>query len=136
MSTTHQTTTKKNRRVSLVGFAALSGDAIHIRVPDATYVLAAYAWGGPRIRGHAWGTEINRIALENEIGAYSVSWISDTGVITISDLAEDRKFCIREADLMNISPGQMIPVYGRDNPAWKYQQPIIRTMERALPEAA
>jgi len=72
-----QTTTAEYRakcRVSLIGFVSLSNTAIHVRVPDATYLLSSSAWAGLMQRGRAWGTEISRVLVEDEMNAYSVRW--------------------------------------------------------------
>ena len=129
-------TTKQNgkARLSMVGFIQLTEiNSIIARVPGATYLLNNRMWGILIRSRQVFGTEINRVELENQMQANSVFWSIKNGAVIIEDLAESRKFCIREDDLMNISHGQMIPIYGRDNPSWKYQSPIIAEMERALP---
>lgn len=134
-----KTTTKQNgkARLSLVGFVELTKTkTLIVRVPDATYLLSSDAWGALRIRGQTWGTEIARVILEDEMAAQSVHWSVQKGAVIIKDLADGRKFCLRFDDLMGISQGQQIPVYGRDNPAWKYRSPIIAEMEKALPVVA
>ena len=134
-----KTTTKQNgkARLSIVGFAELSStNAIIVRVPEAVYLLSSQAWGTLRYRGRAFGTEISRVALEDEMAAESVQWTISNGAIIINDLAECRKFCLREDDLMSIATGQQLPVYGRDNPSWKYKTPVIQQMEKALPAVA
>ena len=135
MSHPKQTTTAEYRakcRVSLIGFVSLSNTAIHVRVPDATYLLSSTAWAGLMQRGRAWGTEISRVLVEDEMNAYSVRWTNERGMIIIDDLAEGRKFCIREEDLATIQPGQQIPVYGRDSGMWKYTTPTFRAIEKVL----
>lgn len=129
-------TTKQNgkARLSIVGFVQISqASALIVRVPERIFLLSSDAWGALRTRGHAWGTEMSRIILEDEVGANSVHWTVNNGAIIIEDMAEGGKFCLRFDDLMGIQPGQQLPVYGRDNPAWKYQSPVIAQMEKALP---
>lgn len=134
MAHTKQTNSNRKPRLSIVGFVQISNPgALAVRVPDAVYLLSSDAWGALRVRGHAWGTEMSRCVLENKIGAYSVHWTISNEAVLIEDQAECRKFCLRFDDLMGIQPGQQLPVYGRDNPAWKYKSPIIAEMEKALP---
>ena len=121
-------------RLSIVGFVELTEiNSVIARVPGATYLLSNRMWGMLIRSRQVYGTEINRLELEDQMQANSVQWYARDGAVIIDDLAECRKFCIREDDLMSISPGQQIPVYGRDNPAWKYQSPVIAEMEKALP---
>jgi len=136
MTQAKQTTTAACRgrtRVSLIGFASTNNGAIQVRVPDATYLLSSDSWGSLHLRGRAWGTEISRVFVEDEMQANSVRWIVERGMVIIDDLSEGRKYCIREDDLMSIQPGQMIPVYGRDFAGWKYSQPVFKLVERVLP---
>lgn len=136
MSQAKQTTSKESYRakcrVALIGFVSLSNGAVHTKVPDATYLLSADAWAGLLQRGRAWGTELSRVLLEDEMGAYSVRWLNERGMIIIDDMAEGRKFCIREDDLAGLQPGQMIPVYGRDSGMWKYTTPAFKQIENFL----
>ena len=138
MPTTKQTTKQNGRaRLSIVGFVQISqASALVVRVPERIYLLSSDAWGALRTRGHAWGTEMSRFVLEDEIGTNSVHWTVKNGAIIIEDLAEGGKFCLRFDDLMSIQPGQHLPVYGRDNPAWKYRSSVIAELERALPVVA
>lgn len=129
-------TTKQNgkARLSIVGFIELTEiNSVIARVPGATYLLSNRMWGMLIRSRQVFGTEINRLELEDQMQANSVQWSIRNGAVIINDLAECRKFCIREDDLMQISHGQQIPVYGRDNPSWKYQSPVIAEMEKALP---
>ena len=131
-----KTTTKQNgkARLSIVGFVELTDiNSVIARVPGATYLLSNRMWGALIRSRQVYGTEINRLELEDQMQANSVQWFVRNGAVIIDDLAEGRKFCVREDDLMSISPGQQIPVYGRDNPAWKYLTPVIAEMEKALP---
>lgn len=131
------TTQNGKIRLSIVGFVELSGtNSLIARVPGATYLLSSDAWGGLMTRGLAWGTEISRIMIEDEVGANSVRWIVNKSAIIIEDLITENRFCIRFDDLMAISGRQQLPIYGRDNPAWKYRSPIIAEMEKALPVVA
>lgn len=135
MSNNKQTTKTAFRarcRVALIGFASSSNGAVHVKVPDATYLLSSISWAGLHQRGRAWGTELSRVLVEDEIGANSVRWLCEQGMIIIDDLAEGRKFCIREDDLAGLQPGQMIPVYGRDFAGWKYNQPVFKQVEKVL----
>lgn len=136
MSNSKQTTNKAawraKRPVHIIGFATLSSGAIHVRVPDATYLLSADAWAGLMQRGRAWGTELSRVLLENEMGAYSVRWLNERGLIIIDDQAEDRRLCLRADDLAGIQPGQRLPVYGRDDGFWKYKTPEFQVIESAF----
>ena len=109
MSNNKQTTKTAFRarcRVALIGFASSSNGAVHVKVPDATYLLSSISWAGLHQRGRAWGTELSRVLVEDEIGANSVRWLCEQGMIIIDDLAEGRKFCIREDDLAGLQPGQ------------------------------
>lgn len=136
MPTEKQITSKaawrSKRPVHIIGFATLSNGAVHVRVPDATYLLSADAWAGLMQRGRAWGTELSRVLLENEMGAYSVRWLNEKGLIIIDDQAECRRLCIREDDLAGIQPGQHLPVYGKDNGAWKYNNPTYQAIEKVF----
>jgi len=131
-----KTTTKQNgkARLSIVGFVELTEiNSVIARVPGATYLLSNRMWGALIRSRQVYGTEINRLELEDQMKANSVQWFVRDEAVIINDMADCRRFCMREDDLMSISPGQQIPVYGRDNPAWKYQSTVITEMEKALP---
>ena len=135
MSHSKQTTKaefRANCRVSLIGFVRMSNTAIHVRVPDATYLLSHSAWSILMLRRRAWGTELNRALVESEGCACSVRGMNERVMIIIDDLAEGRTFCIREEDLARIQPGQQIPVYGRDSGMWKYPTLTFRAIENVL----
>lgn len=129
---TNQNEWRAKRPVHIIGFATLSNGAVHARVPDATYLLSADAWAGLMQRGRAWGTELSRVLLEDEMGANSVRWLNENGLIIIDDMSEGRKLCIRADDLAGIQPGQHLPVYGRDNGMWKYTSQTFKQIEKVF----
>lgn len=129
---TNQNEWRAKRPVHIIGFATLSNGAVHVRVPDATYLLSADSWAGLMQRNRAWGTELSRVLLEDEMGANSVRWLNENGLIIIDDMAACRKLCIRADDLAGIQPGQHLPVYGRDNGMWKYTSQTFKQIEKVF----
>lgn len=113
-------TAPQTERISIVGWMSLRGSAVWTETPTGKYILTGCSWARLMISGRAtwgwtYGSEVVRV-MECPNVRYQV-----TGqFVIIEDMAEDIRYAVRYEDLTNLSEGQLLPVYGMGNAAWKY----------------
>jgi len=117
--------TKNGRyRIGIVGWMTKPGNAIHFETPTGKYILPAYKWtrlltGQRSVFGWIFDPDCS---LD---GSCTICFTMKQDLIKIEDQEQHEDYFIRVEDMKNLSPGQVLPIYGTASPAWKYKKSAI-----------
>lgn len=92
------------------------GTSVHLETPTGRHILTDISFARLLISGKAaCGWTLSKDTFGCNIRAF---WERD--LLVVDDMFEDVRYVVRTGDVQNLQEGQIIPVFGTNNPAWKY----------------